>query len=252
MGAGTALFHPGNFGEDLPAIIGDPRFSSPRRPVSRTAKRKLLAAGRRTICSTVIVPSTGSTAISAQPTPGRVENTRRVGEVARLMTEAGLIVIYSSLRRHPARRMHPPQSQRPLRQGKGSRRHAAPVRDLLTGVMPGSQNAEPRNRRDWIDRAHPKTGPAELRLATPSAKSASLRARARANKSRHTGASSANSSSNSRLAHSGNLRGPRFVIASLAGRERVGRSPSVPKISSTDLSSLSADTNTSLLSKRAL
>ena len=70
----------------------------------------------------------------------RVENIRRVGEVARLMVEAGLIVICSfispfraerrmvreigcaervlrDLRRHAARGMHPARPQGPLRQG---------------------------------------------------------------------------------------------------------------------------------------
>ena len=75
----------------------------------------------------------------------RVENIRRVGEVAKLMTEAGLIVICSfispfraeremvrelvvrrrvrrGLRRHADRGMHAARSEGPLRQGEGGRR----------------------------------------------------------------------------------------------------------------------------------
>ena len=72
----------------------------------------------------------------------RVENIRRVGEVAKLIVEAGLIVLCSfispyraerdmvrglvgrrrvhrGVRRHPDRGLHPARSQGPLRQGQG-------------------------------------------------------------------------------------------------------------------------------------
>ena len=83
------------------------------------------AAAATPTCSTATTSATGSTRTSASPQADRVENIRRVAEVARLMTDAGLIVLVSFI--SPFRE-RAPDGARAVRRGRvprGLRRHAA-------------------------------------------------------------------------------------------------------------------------------
>ena len=110
--------------------------------IADLVEKQLLASGRHTMLLDGDNVRHGLNRDLGFTDVDRVENIRRVGEVAKLMAEAGLIVICSfispfraerrmvrdlieptalsrDLCRHANRGMHPPRPQGPLRQGQG-------------------------------------------------------------------------------------------------------------------------------------
>ena len=78
------------------ACCGSPACPARASRRSPTSSRPSCTASAATpTCSTATTSATGSTRTSASPQADRVENIRRVAEVARLMTDAGLIVLVS-------------------------------------------------------------------------------------------------------------------------------------------------------------
>ena len=79
-----------------PACCGSPACPAPASRPSPTWSRSACTRRAATpTCSTATTCATASTRTSASPTQDRVENIRRVAEVAKLMVDAGLIVLVS-------------------------------------------------------------------------------------------------------------------------------------------------------------
>ena len=129
-----------------------PARASRRSPTS--SRPSCTAAAATPTCSTATTSATASTRTSASPQADRVENVRRVAEVARLMIDAGLIVLVSLHLAVPQRAADGARAVRRGRVPRGVRRHAArgrrgarPEGPLRQGARAASSRTSPASTR---------------------------------------------------------------------------------------------------------
>ncbi len=168
--------------EQTPAVLWLTGLSGAgKSTIADVLEKKLLAAGRHTMLLDGDNVRHGLNRDLGFTDADRVENIRRVGEVARLMSEAGLIVICSfispfraerqhgagvdrhhgvprDLRRYAARRVYPARPQGPVRQGPGrTNRKLHRSRFPLRGAR-SSRHLYGNGRRDTRSRGRTNLG----------------------------------------------------------------------------------------------
>ena len=157
-----------------------------RQPGGDRAAR---AVASTPICSTATTSATASTVTSGFTDADRVENIRRVGEVAKLMVDAGLIVLVSFISPFRSERQMARALFERRRVHRGVRRHAAGGR---RGARPQGAVQEGEHAASW--RTSPGSTPHTSRPRTPNASDDDRAAAAQSVRRRHRAPPSAVSS----------------------------------------------------------